>query len=144
ALADAIREGPVAGAPLAVFEEEPPPADHPLRALDQVIATPHLGASTAEAQVNVAIAIAQQVAEFLTRGTIHNAVNAPSLSPEGLQGLRPYLTIAEKLGALAAQLAPGAPQEISVQAAGEVAERERKALSTAVLRGLLDRLIDHD
>src|SRR5262249_39643794 len=97
ALADAIREGHVAGAALDVCEQEPPPADHPLRALDQVIATPHLGASTAEAQVNVAVAIAQQVAEFLTRGTIHNAVNAPSLSPEALQVLRPYLTLAEKL-----------------------------------------------
>jgi D-3-phosphoglycerate dehydrogenase len=144
ALAEAITQGQVAGAALDVFEQEPPPADHPLRTLDHVIATPHLGASTAEAQVNVAIAIAQQVAEFLTRGTIHNAVNAPSLSPEVLQVLRPYLTLAEKLGALAAQLAPGAPEEISVQATGEVAERELKALSTAVLRGLLDRLIDHD
>src|SRR5262245_51478632 len=144
ALADAIREGQVAGAALDVFEHEPPPADHPLRALDQVIATPHLGASTAEAQVNVAVAIAQQVAEFLTRGTIHNAVNAPSLSPEVLQVLRPYLQLAEKLGALAAQLAPGAPEEVSVQATGEVAERELKALGIAVLRGLLDQLIDLD
>src|SRR4030095_7926248 len=142
ALADAIREGPVAGAPLAVFEEEPPPADHPLRALDQVIATPHLGASTAEAQVHVAVAIAQQVAEFLTRGRIHNAVNAPSLSPEVLQVLRPYLQLAEKLGALAAQLAPGAPEEVSVQATGEVAERELKALGLAVVRGVLERPLD--
>jgi D-3-phosphoglycerate dehydrogenase / 2-oxoglutarate reductase len=144
ALADAIRAGHVAGAALDVFEQEPPPADHPLRALDQVIATPHLGASTAEAQVNVAVAIAQQVAEFLTKGTIHNAVNAPSLSPEVLQVLRPYLRLAEKLGSLAAQLAPGAPEEVSVQATGEVAERELGTLATAVLRGLLDRLIDLD
>jgi D-3-phosphoglycerate dehydrogenase len=142
ALAEAIREGHVAGAALDVFEQEPPPRDHPLRSLDQVIATPHLGASTAEAQVNVAVAIAQQVAEFLTRGTIHNAVNAPSLSPEVLQVLRPYLRLAEKLGALAAQLAPGVPEEVSVQATGEVAERELKTLTTAVLRGMLDQLID--
>ncbi len=144
ALADAIRDGQVAGAALDVFEQEPPPADHPLRALDQVIATPHLGASTAEAQVNVAVAIAQQVSEFLTTGTIHNAVNAPSLSPEVLQVLRPYLRLAEKLGSLAAQLAPGAPSEVSIQATGEVAERELKPLATAVLRGLLDQLIDLD
>lgn len=144
ALADAIRAGHVAGAALDVFEQEPPPADHPLRGLDQVIATPHLGASTAEAQVNVAVAIAQQVAEFLATGTINNAVNAPSLSPEVLQVLRPYLRLAEKLGALAAQLASGAPDEIAVQATGEVAERELKALSTAVLRGFLDQLIDLD
>jgi D-3-phosphoglycerate dehydrogenase len=144
ALADAIRDGRVAGAALDVFEQEPPPADHPLRALEQVIATPHLGASTAEAQVNVAVAIAQQVAEFLAHGTIHNAVNAPSLSPEVLQVLRPYLTLAGKLGALAAQLASGTPEEVLVQVTGEVAERELTALSTAVLRGFLDQLIDLD
>ena len=144
ALADALRDGRVAGAALDVFEHEPPPADHPLLSFEQVIATPHLGASTAEAQVNVAVAIAQQVADFLTAGTIHNAVNAPSLSPEVLQVLRPYLTLAEKLGALAAQLATGTPQEVSVQATGEVAERELQALGTAVLRGFLDRLIDLD
>jgi len=144
ALADAIRDGQVAGAALDVFEQEPPPRDHPLRTVDQVIATPHLGASTAEAQVNVAVAIAQQVADFLTSGTINNAVNAPSLTPEVLQVLRPYLRLAEKLGSLAAQLAPGPPQEVSIQAAGEVAERELQALGTAVLRGLLDQLIDLD
>ncbi len=144
ALADAIRTGHVAGAALDVFEQEPPPRDHPLRTLEQVIATPHLGASTAEAQVNVAVAIAQQVAEFLTTGTIHNAVNAPSLSPEVLQVLRPFIRLAEKLGALVAQLAPGTPEEVRVLATGEVAEREVKALGTAVLRGLLDRLIDLD
>jgi len=142
ALADAIRDGHVAGAALDVFEQEPPPADHPLRSLDQVIATPHLGASTAEAQVNVAVAIALQVADFLTTGTIRNAVNAPSLSPEVLQVLRPYLTLAEKLGSLVAQMDSSAPQEVVVQATGEVAEREMKALGTAVLRGFLDRLID--
>ncbi len=144
ALAEALRSGHVAGAALDVFEQEPPPPDHPLRSFEQVIATPHLGASTAEAQVNVAVAIAQQVAEFLTKGTIQYAVNAPSLSPEVLQVLRPYLRLAEKLGALAAQLAPGAPEEVSVQAIGEVAERELPALGTAVLRGLLDQLIDLD
>ncbi len=142
ALADAIREGHVAGAAIDVFEQEPPPVDHPFRALEQVIATPHLGASTAEAQVNVAVAIAQQVGDFLTTGTIHGAVNAPSLSPEVLQVLRPYLRLGEKLGALAAQLDDGAPQEIAVQATGEVAERELKAIGTAVLRGFLDLLID--
>src|SRR5207253_2115514 len=104
ALAAAIRSGQVAGAALDVFAEEPPPSGHPLLALEQVIATPHLGASTGEAQVNVAIAIAQQVADFLCRGVIQNAVNAPSLSPEVVQVLRPYLLLAEKLGALAGQL----------------------------------------
>ncbi|MCW5892203.1 MAG: phosphoglycerate dehydrogenase [bacterium] len=144
ALAEAIESGHVAGAALDVLEKEPAKKDHPLLQLDRVICTPHLGASTAEAQVNVAVAIAQQVGEFLTKGTIHNAVNAPSLSPEVLQVLRPYLRLAEKLGALAAQLRGGVPEEVAVQTTGEIAEREGKALTTAVLRGLLDKVIDLD
>ncbi|MFN8544832.1 MAG: phosphoglycerate dehydrogenase [Candidatus Binatia bacterium] len=142
ALVGAIQSGHVAGAALDVFVEEPPPKDHPLLALPQVICTPHLGASTDEAQVNVAIAIAQQVAEFLCRGTIQNAVNAPSIAPEVLQVLRPYLALAEKLGALGAQLLTEPPLEITVQAVGEAAERELRALSTAVLRGLLGHLLE--
>ena len=142
ALADAIREGHVAGAALDVLEQEPPPPGHPLLALDQVVCTPHLGASTGEAQVNVAVAIAQQVADFLCRGIIQNAVNVPSLSPEVLQVLRPYLILAEKLGALAAQLAAEPPLEVGIQATGEVAERELRSLAAAVLRGLLGQLLE--
>jgi D-3-phosphoglycerate dehydrogenase len=132
----------VAGAALDVLEKEPPPPDHPLLAMEQVICTPHLGAQTGEAQVNVAVAIAQQVAEFLTRGTIQNAVNAPSLSPEVLQVLRPYLRLAEKLGGLAAQLAGETPSEVTVYPSGDTAEREVKTLTTAVLRGLLGSLVE--
>jgi D-3-phosphoglycerate dehydrogenase len=142
ALAAAIRDGKVAGAALDVLAKEPPPAGHPLLQLDQVICTPHLGASTGEAQVNVAVAIAQQVADFLCRGIIQNAVNVPSLSPEVLQVLRPYLLLAEKLGALQAQLATDAPLEVAVQATGEVAEREIRSLAAAVLRGLLGYLLE--
>jgi D-3-phosphoglycerate dehydrogenase len=142
ALADAIRAGKVAGAALDVLETEPAPKGHPLLQLDQVICTPHLGASTGEAQVGVAVAIAKQVAEFLMKGTIQNAVNAPSLSPEVLQVLRPFLLLGEKLGALAAQLGREVPREFEVRTSGEVAEREVRALSTAVLRGFLDRLLD--
>jgi D-3-phosphoglycerate dehydrogenase len=142
ALAEAIGSGQVAGAALDVLEKEPPPPDHPLLKLEQVICTPHLGAQTGEAQVNVAVAIALQVAEFLTKGTIQNAVNAPSLSPEVLQVLRPYLRLAEKLGGLAAQLARATPTEVTVYPSGDTAEREVKTLTTAVLRGLLGRLIE--
>jgi D-3-phosphoglycerate dehydrogenase len=142
ALADAIQSGHVAGAALDVLEKEPPPPDHPLVKMEQVICTPHLGAQTGEAQVNVAIAIAQQVAEFLTKGTIQNAVNAPSLSPEVLQVLRPYLRLAEKLGGLAAQLAGETPREVTVYPSGDTAEREVKTLTTAVLRGLLGSLLE--
>jgi D-3-phosphoglycerate dehydrogenase len=142
ALAEAITSGQVAGAALDVLEKEPPPPDHPLLKMEQVICTPHLGAQTGEAQVNVAIAIAQQVAEFLTKGTILNAVNAPSLSPEVLQVLRPYLRLAEKLGGLAGQLAGVTPTEVTVYPSGETAEREVKTLTTAVLRGLLGSLVE--
>ena len=141
ALADAIQAGQVAGAALDVLAEEPPPKDYPLLQLEQVICTPHLGASTGEAQVNVAIAIAQQVADFLCRGIIQNAVNVPSLSPEVLQVLRPYLLLAEKLGVLQAQLATELPVEVTVQASGEVAERDVRSLTAAVLRGLLGQLL---
>ncbi|HJQ85316.1 MAG TPA: phosphoglycerate dehydrogenase [Candidatus Binatia bacterium] len=142
ALAAAIRDGRVAGAALDVLEKEPPPAGHPLLQLDQVICTPHLGASTGEAQVNVAVAIAQQVADFLCRGIIQNAVNVPSLSPEVLQVLRPYLVLAEKLGALVAQLIADPPLEVTVQASGEMAERELRSVAAAVLRGLLGHLLE--
>src|SRR5262249_60153988 len=111
----------------------PPPKDHPLLQLERVICTPHLGASTGEAQVNVAVAIAQQVADFLCRGIVQNAVNVPSLSPEVLQVLRPYLLLAEKLGALVAQVISDPPLAISVQASGEVAEREIRSLAAAGL-----------
>jgi len=144
ALREGIESGHVAGAALDVLETEPARPNHPLLALDQVICTPHLGASTGEAQVNVAVAIAQQVAEFLTKGTIQSAVNAPSLAPEVLQVLRPFLALAEKLGLLAAQLNPEIPSEIELRVRGDVAEREISSLSTAVLRGFLDRVLGVD
>src|SRR6185295_13260667 len=100
ALAEALRAGQIAGAALDVFAEEPPPKDHPLLGLDGVVATPHLGASTDEAQINVAIAIAEQVVDFLTRGEVRAAVNVPNLSAERLAVLRPFLVLAEKVGAL--------------------------------------------
>jgi D-3-phosphoglycerate dehydrogenase len=142
ALQAAIEEGRVAGAALDVLETEPAKKGHPLLALPQVICTPHLGASTDEAQKNVAIAVAEQVADYLCRGIIQSAVNAPSLSPEVLQVLRPYLMLAEKLGALAAQLVPEAPLEVTLLASGEVAERDVRALTTAAVRGLLAQLLD--
>jgi D-3-phosphoglycerate dehydrogenase len=142
ALAEAIGSGQVAGAALDVLDQEPPPADHPLLKLEQVICTPHLGAQTGEAQVNVAVAIALQVAEFLTKGTIQNAVNAPSLSPEVLQVLRPYLRLGEKLGGLAAQLAKATPTEVTVYPSGDTAEREVKTLTTAIVRGLVGSLFE--
>jgi len=142
ALAEAISEGKVAGAALDVFSQEPPAADHPLLKLHQVICTPHLGAATDEAQVNVAVAIAQQAVNYLTNGVIQDAVNVPSISPELLEVLGPFLTICEKLGALQGQLLTATPAELAIEYAGEVADFDVKSLTLAVLRGLLTRVLD--
>lgn len=142
ALAAAIQARKVSGAALDVFSQEPPPPDHPLLKLDQVICTPHLGAATDEAQINVAIAIAQQVVNYLTSGVIQGAINVPSISPELLQVLGPYLTLGEKLGSLQAQLLSAAPREVAIEYAGEVANYDVKPLTLAVLRGLLNRVLE--
>jgi D-3-phosphoglycerate dehydrogenase len=142
ALADAIRTGRLAGAAIDVFVDEPPPKDHPLLQLDQVICTPHLGAATDEAQVNVSIAIAEQVVDFLVNNITRDAVNVPSISAELLEVLQPYLTLAAKLGRLQAQLLDEAPQALTVEYAGEIAEADVQPVTIAVLHGLLNRLME--
>ena len=142
ALAEAIRSGRVAAAALDVYVEEPPPKDHPLLSLDAVVTTPHLGASTDEAQINVAIAIAEQVVDFLTRGEVRAAVNVPNLSAERLAVLRPFLVLAEKVGALQAQIVSEAPLEVDIEGSGDVADHDMKALTAAVLKGLLSPVMD--
>jgi D-3-phosphoglycerate dehydrogenase len=142
ALAAALREKRLAGAALDVFEAEPPPSDHPLLQLDNVICTPHLGAATAEAQVAVSIAIAEQIVDFLVNNVTRNAVNMPSISAEQLEVLRPYLTLAERLGSLQAQLLDQAPKEVTVEYAGEVAALDVEPVTVAVLKGLLGRLLE--
>jgi D-3-phosphoglycerate dehydrogenase len=135
----AIESGKVAGAALDVFETEPPPPDHPLLARDEVIATPHLGAATTQAQVNVAIAVAQQVRDFLVSGVVQNAVNLPSVSADQLKELRPFIVLGEKLGLFQGQLpAEGGIQEIDVEYAGEVAEFDVQPITLAVLKGVLE------
>lgn len=136
ALYEAIRSEIVAGAALDVFVKEPP-VDNPLLTLDQVIATPHLGASTDEAQENVAIAVADQVIDYLLGGTIRNAVNAPNIDGVVLARLRPYLTLSEKLGSLLMQITGGAIQEVSVEYIGEVTTVETQPLTIAILKGML-------
>jgi D-3-phosphoglycerate dehydrogenase len=142
ALADALRSGRLAGAAVDVFVEEPPPKNHPLLQLDQVICTPHLGAATDEAQVNVSIAIAEQVVDFLLNNVTRDAVNVPSISGELLQVLRPFLTLGEKLGRLQSQLLTEAPQELTVEYAGEIAATDVQPVTIAVVHGLLNRLME--
>jgi len=142
ALADALRAGRLAGAALDVFEREPPPTDHPLLQLDRVICTPHLGAATDEAQVNVAVAIAEQVVAFLSVNEIRNAVNFPSVSAELREFLGPYVLLGEKLGSLQSQLLREAPLELRIEYAGDLAGENLQPITLAVLRGLLDRLME--
>src|SRR6266446_3470515 len=142
ALAAAIRAGRVGGAALDVFEQEPLPAGHPLLGLDQVIVTPHLAASTEEAQSTVALAIAEQVAAALLRGMVLNAVNMPSADAETLRELAPYFTLAERLGSFLAQLAEGRMAEARLAYGGGLAEQPTDALKLAFLRGLLNVILE--
>ncbi len=135
-LYDAIKEGKVAGAALDVFEKEPA-IGNPLLELEEVISTPHLGASTAEAQENVAIAIAQQVVDYLILGEARNAVNLPMVSPDILPFMRPYLKLGEKLGSFLGQISNYAIEEVVIEYHGEVVEYGIKPITTSVLKGLL-------
>jgi D-3-phosphoglycerate dehydrogenase / 2-oxoglutarate reductase len=136
ALKDALDSGHVAGAALDVFVTEPA-TDSPLFGTPNFISTPHLGASTTEAQVNVAIQVAEQMADFLMTGGVTNALNVPSLSAEEAPKLKPYMELAEKLGSLVGQLAHGALTSISIEAEGAAAELNMKPITSAVLAGLM-------
>ncbi|MEO8454337.1 MAG: phosphoglycerate dehydrogenase [Sphingomicrobium sp.] len=136
ALKDALDSGHVAGAALDVFQEEPAKAN-PLFGTRGLICTPHLGASTNEAQVNVAIQIAEQMSDFLLLGGITNAVNVPSLSAEEAPRLRPYMALAEKLGRLVGQIAGTEIRSIDIEVEGAAAELNIKPVTGAVLAGLM-------
>jgi D-3-phosphoglycerate dehydrogenase len=133
----AIKRGKVAGAALDVFEHEPP-GDHPLLTLDEVIATPHLGASTSQAQARVAEVIATQVRDYLAQGIIKNAVNVPSVSPERVEQVRPYLTLAEKMGSFQAQAIGGSIKEVAIEYSGEIANYDFAPLTVSILKGMLE------
>jgi D-3-phosphoglycerate dehydrogenase len=136
ALLQALQEGRIAGAALDVFAKEPP-GEHPLLQLDNVVATPHLGASTQEAQVSVALEVAEQVIAVLDGRPAPYAVNAPIVLPETLAVLEPYLRLCETLGQLATQLAEGQLESVEVTYSGEIAEYDTAALQATVIRGLL-------
>jgi len=135
-LYDAIQGGKVAGAALDVFEKEPA-VDNPLFELEPVICTPHLGASTGEAQENVSIAIAQQIVDYLMFGDARNAVNIPMVSPDILPFLRPYLRLGEKLGSFLGQISNYASEEVVIEYHGDVVEYGTKPITISVLKGLL-------
>ncbi len=142
ALADGIRSGKVAGAALDVFEQEPTPPDNPLLALEQVITTPHLGASTTEAQLGVATMIAEQVLDYLKHGTVRGAVNMPAVSAELLAAIGPYITLGEKIGLFQGQVFGHDLREVSIEYSGEVTEHDVKPITHAVLAGMLGPVIE--
>jgi (S)-sulfolactate dehydrogenase len=140
ALAEVLRSGHLGGAAFDVFAEEPVQPDHPLLGLDNFICTPHLGASTEEAQQAVATALAEQMVDYLCNGSIRNAVNVPSVSREVLEKLGPWLELAYRLGSLAGQLGPEAVTQIEVQSTGEICDLPLEPLTVQVLKGLLSRV----
>ncbi len=137
AVLDALVEGRLAGAAFDVLEKEPPPADHPLLRRDDVIVTPHLGASSHEAQHKVAADIAKQIADFLLEGVAQNAVNAPPLSRQELAILGPFLVLAERIGSFLAQRIAGPIRKLELTVAGEVARHDAGHLRRALLAGIL-------
>jgi D-3-phosphoglycerate dehydrogenase len=142
ALLAALEAGQVGGAALDVFVEEPPPKDYPLIAHENVICTPHLGAATDQAQVNVAIAVAEQVRDYLIHGIVGNAVNVPSISRELYDQIRPYIVLGEKLGRFHGQTCGGSIEQIEIEYSGEAAELNVAPITVAVLKGLLESITD--
>ena len=137
ALLEALNSGQVGAAGLDVFVTEPPPEDHPLVAHANVICTPHLGASTEQAQINVAIAVAEQLRDYLLEGEVRNSLNVPTVSPEQMAEIGPYIELGEKLGRFQGQLAQGRVDTVEVEYSGEVAELKVAPITIAVLKGIL-------
>jgi D-3-phosphoglycerate dehydrogenase len=137
ALVEALRSGQVAGAALDVFTKEPPPVDHPLLKLPQVVATPHLRAASADAQINIAVQIAQQIIDFLQRDLITNALNVPSVNADLLKKMRPCFELAERMGLFMSQYRSGHFKQVLLEYTGAMAAHPLELLSSTFLKGLL-------
>jgi D-3-phosphoglycerate dehydrogenase len=141
ALVNAIKEGKVIGAALDVYEKEPIPSDSELLKLDNVVTTPHLGASTEEAQVNVAIEVAEIVRDALLGRGIRNAANYPCLEAEVCRILEPYINLCDKLGLFSAQLVEGRYQELNISYSGEITHHDLSPLTMALVKGILSPIL---
>lgn len=142
-LADAVESGKVAGVALDVYPVEPPGLTR-LVSLDRVICTPHLGASTKEAQENVAIAVADQIKDYLLNGTIRNAVNAPAVSGEALVTLKPFLDLSQRLGLFLGQILETGVNKVEAEYSGDISKMEISPLTTSFLTGLLTPIMKDD
>ncbi|MDL5048633.1 phosphoglycerate dehydrogenase [Oscillatoria amoena NRMC-F 0135] len=143
-LAEALQSGQVAGAALDVYEAEPPADDLPLRKLSNVVLTPHLGASTAEAQESVGIEVAEQIRDYLTTGTVRNAVNAPSVDAKVLALLGPHLELASRLGKILAQLAPKRVDCLQITFWGKVYDEDTRPIARTVVKSFLENAGGND
>ncbi len=139
-LYEAMKSGKVAGAALDVFEKEPP-EDNPLLSLDNLICTPHLGASTEEAQENVALAVAEQIADYLVHGTIRHAVNFPAIPSDQVPRLQPYINLAEKLGSFCCQIFEGGANEMTVEYLGDASTVNTAPVTIAAIKGYLSPIL---
>lgn len=142
-IVEAIKNGKVAGAAFDVFEKEPPD-NYDFLNLPEIIRTPHLGASTTEAQDNVALAVADQIVDYLVNGTIRNAVNFPSIPAAELPKIKPYAVLAEKLGAFASQVFVGAAKEIIIELCGNAATIDAEPVKISALKGFLTPILEEN
>ena len=144
ALLAAVNSGKVAAAGLDVFEDEPPPADSKLRIHPNILLTPHLGASTAEAQESVGVEIAEAVAEALSGGIIRSAVNMPSIDAETLEVIKPYLVLGSHLGTFLQQISPTQVEKIQVSYWGKIVDLDSNSVTRGILKGYLQRISGPD
>jgi D-3-phosphoglycerate dehydrogenase len=140
ALLEALQSGQVGGAALDVYETEPPPAEFPLRDQEGLVMTPHLGASTTEAQENVGIEIAEAIGAYLLEGSIRNAVNMPNIDPKTLAVIGPFLDFADKLGRFVSQIAPKRADTLSITYCGKLGEVDTTPLTRSALKGFLQQV----